>query len=138
MHVELFLQQGNQFLEFDSARLAEVEDVEFGLVVMHRGDDAVDDVVNISVIATRGAVAENRNWFALADQFGELVNCEIGALSWSVDGEESKANAAQSVEMRISVTEKFARALCRRIRRNWLANWIVFAERYVGVDTVNR
>jgi hypothetical protein len=37
------------------------------VVVINSGDDAIDDVVNVSVVAARRAVAEDRDWFARAD-----------------------------------------------------------------------
>ena len=97
----------------DSPRL---KTVVVALVVIDGGHDAVDDVVDVGVIAARGAVAEDGDWFTLADQFREFVNREIRALPWSIDCEKPQAHAAQSVEMRISVTKKFAGAFGCSVR----------------------
>src|SRR6185369_14933455 len=137
-HVELFLQQRNSLVQFDCSRFAEVEHFVIALVVIDRRHDAVDYVVDVGVIATCGAVAENRDWFTLGYEFGEFVNREIRALAWSIDCEKSKTDAAQSVEMRISMAEKFARAFRGGVGRDGLAYRIVFAERYLGVDSIDR
>src|SRR5215207_1287341 len=90
--------------------------------------DSVDDVVDVGVIATRGAVAEDGNRLALADQFCEFVNREVRALSWTIDGEKTEAYAAQTVEMRVSVTEEFAGGFGCSVRRDRLADRVILAE----------
>src|SRR5690349_19016603 len=96
-HVELFLEQRDQFVEFDGSRLAEVEDVVVAVVVVNGCCDAVDNVVDVGVIATRGAVTKDWYWFLLGDQVGEFMNCQVRTLSWSIDREKAQAHAAETI-----------------------------------------
>jgi hypothetical protein len=56
------------------------------------------------------------------------VDREIGMLSWPIDGEKPQADTAQPVQMRIRMTKKLAGAFGCSVRRDWLADRIVFAE----------
>src|ERR1043165_3356545 len=138
VYAELLFQERDQFVELDRARLAEIDDFVASLVVADDGHDAVDDVVDVSVIATRTAVAEDGDWLTCSDQLCEFVNREVRTLSWSIDGEKAQADTAQPVEMRVSVTQQFAGAFRRCVWRDGLANRIVFAEWYLRVDSVDR
>ena len=58
---KLHFDQSDQFPQLDRARFAEINDFVVTLVVVNRRANAGDDVINVSVIAARGAVAKNRN-----------------------------------------------------------------------------
>ena len=63
VRVEFFFEEGNQLVELDGALFAEVEDVVVAVVVVDGGNDAVDDVVDVGVIAACSSVAEDWDWF---------------------------------------------------------------------------
>src|SRR6185369_5532993 len=97
-HIELFLEQCDQFAELDGSRLAKIENVVVAVVVVNGCYHAVNDVVDVGVIAPRAAVTEDGYRFALCDQLREFMNGKVGALSWSIDREKAQAHAAQTVK----------------------------------------
>ena len=106
-------------------------------VVINRVANALNNIVNESVIAPGRAVAENLNRHAVRYQLREFMNRQIGTLTRSVDGEKSEANGSDVVEMRVCMTQKFARRFGRRVRRNRVENFIVLAERNFFVVAVD-
>src|SRR5215213_5125922 len=135
--VECFFQKRDQFPQLDGLRLAEVEDFVVARVVINRGAHARDDVVYVGVVAPRRAVAEDGDGAARVNQFGELVNRQVGPLARAVDREEAQAHAPHAVEVRVGVAQKLARRLRHRVGRDGLADRVLFAERYFRVDAVN-
>ena len=75
------------------------------------GDDALVDVVDVGVVAARGAVAELLDGPAFPDGFGEAVDGEVGALPRTIDGEEAQVDGAQAVEVRVVRAELFGSEL---------------------------
>ena len=63
---------------------------------------------------------------------------QVGPLPRAVDGEEAQADHAHSIKMAVDVTRRFAGDLGRGIRRDRLADEIVFAKRHSRVDAIDR
>src|SRR5271157_265254 len=91
-------QRANQGVEIDRMRVAEIKHIVLA-VVMERRNHPLNRIGVEGVIASARAIAEHRNWFALGDQSGELVNGEVGPLARSIHREEAQANRANVIEM---------------------------------------
>src|SRR5258708_40017333 len=61
MLIEFLFQQGDQFAQFDGARLTEIDHFKITLIIIYCGPDTGDYVVDKSVIAPRCAITKNRN-----------------------------------------------------------------------------
>src|SRR6476620_5722940 len=107
-------------------------------VVIDRGADALDDVVDVGVIAAGRSVAKNLNRLALGDQAGELMYRKVRPLPCSVDREKSQADSADVEEVRISMAQQFACGLRGSIWRDRLIYPVVFGKRHLGINAVNR
>jgi hypothetical protein len=91
-----------------------------GALVGEAGGDALEDVVDVGVIAARAAVAELVDRLAGVDGFGERMDGEIGPLARTIDGEETQVDRAQAIEVRVVRAELFAGELGgRRKARSW-------------------
>ena len=128
----------DQILELDRFAFAQIENVEQRPVVFERGHRALNDVVDVSVIAARGAVAELVDRLAGMNAFGELMNGQIGTLARAVNREVTQRDDAHPVKMRISRTKKFAGDLGRGVRTDRLREMQVFRERNRFRNAVNR
>src|SRR6266496_3795897 len=104
---------------------------------MNGGKHSANDVVDVSVVASRAPVAKHWNRPALTYQAGEFMDREVWSLPRTVDGKKAQADAAQAVEMRVGMTEKFAGCLRCCVWRDRLSNRIVFTERDLCIDAVN-
>src|SRR5436853_3277528 len=113
---ERVFHDGNQFAQFNRARLAQIDDFVIALVVIDRRTNAGDYIVDISIIPPRPSIAEYRNWFARGDQFRKLVNRQVGPLACAINGEEAQANDPQVVKMSVAVANQFTRGFRRRVR----------------------
>src|SRR5262249_32431244 len=107
--------------------IAEIEYFVAALIVQ-RGNDAVDDVVNIGVVSRAAAVAEDIDRFASVNRFTEAADGEIGPLSRAVHRKESEAYYRQTINMRIGVTDLFSGDLGGGVRRDWQIFVIVLAK----------
>src|SRR5205085_8072363 len=87
------------------------------LTLVHRGDDAVEDVVDPRVVARRAAVAEELDRLAREEVARELVDREVGPLARAVDREEAQARDVERVEVVRREELQLARPLRRRVRR---------------------
>ena len=88
---EALLDGGDEVVERRGLAFAEVEDVAERAVVGEAGAQALEDVVDVGVVAPRGAVAELVDRLAFPDRLGEGVDGEVGALARAIDGEEAQA-----------------------------------------------
>ena len=93
---------------------AEVEDLEARREV-ERANDAVDDVVDVGVVAPGRAGAVERHRLAARQQVGELGDRHLGPLRRAVDGEEAQAGRAQAVEVVVVEAEQLAGPLGRGV-----------------------
>src|SRR6202171_6646565 len=76
----------DQILELDGFAFAEIKNIEQRSVICERGHGSLNDVVDISVIAAGGAIAELVDWLAGVDFFCELGNGQVGGLTRGVNG----------------------------------------------------
>src|SRR6266850_966456 len=83
------LEQLDQPAQFYCLRLAQIENFipEFALRASH---NTLENIADVSVIASRRTVAENRDVFPGADQGCKLTNGEVRPLAWTVNREEPK------------------------------------------------
>src|SRR5882762_3751198 len=95
-------QELDQAGEFHGFGFAKVKDfiAEF---LLGAGDDAGEDVGDVSIIASGRAIAEDRNGLAGLDEGGEFTNGEIRPLARTIDSEEAKDNDIKVVDMMINV-----------------------------------
>src|ERR1700687_211525 len=94
--VQFPLKQRNQLPQINRARLAEINDFVVTIRVIDRCAHAGDDVINVGVVTTRQAIAENRDRFSRADQTSEFVDGEIGSLPRAIYREKAQADAADA------------------------------------------
>src|SRR6185436_9651044 len=138
LRAQLFLDERNQFAQFDSPRLAEVDHFVVALFIVDGGAHASNDVVDKRIVTAGCAISKNWNRFVLANQAREFVNGEIGTLTWPVDCEEAQTDTAYAVKMCVRMAKQFAGGLGCCVGRDRLANRIVFTKRHFGVAAVDR
>ena len=68
-----------------------------------------DDVVDVGVVSSGGAVAVDRDRFAVHDQAGELMDGQVRALPGAVDGEEPQGDGGHLVQVGEGVAQRLAR-----------------------------
>src|ERR1700704_458527 len=105
----------DQILELNCFAFAQIKNIKQWSVICECGHGALNDVVDISVIAAGGAITELVDRLAGVDFFCELVNGQIGALARAVNGEITQRDDAQFVKMRIGRTKEFGGELGRSI-----------------------
>ena len=79
-----------------------------GLAVADSADNALDDVGDVGIVATRRSVAEDRDGTAGVDQRSELCDGQIGAIAGPEGGEESQTRDGQAVEVMEGMGQQFA------------------------------
>ena len=95
--VQGLLEQLDELFETGGVRAAEVDDVPRQLWEIAGGEDALDDVVDVRVVAAGAAVAEERDRLLRQHLARELVDGEVGPLAGAVDGEEAQRRDFQPV-----------------------------------------
>src|SRR5205823_13415736 len=90
----------DQILQLNRLALAQIENVEHRSLVLQRRHRSLNDVVDVSVIATRASVAELVDRVARVSFFCELMDREIRSLSRAVNGEVTQRNDPQRSEER--------------------------------------
>src|SRR5262249_27455884 len=130
------LKQLDQMIDRDGLRLTKIDDLERRRVVSDRGQNALQNVVNVGEIAFRRAVTENRNGASAVDQPREFVNRQVGALARAVDREEPQTDDLHSVKMAVSMRQQLARGLRRGVRRNRRERGVFF-ERWARPSSVD-
>ena len=101
------------------------------------GENAVQRVGNIGVVALARSVAVHPDRPSPGDQIGELVNRQIRALARSVHREKPQADDAQRIQMREGMGQQLAGSLTRGVRRDRLDRRLRLGEgrrRRVTVD----
>src|SRR6185312_47242 len=83
--IKFLFKERDQFSQFNRARLAEVEDLKITFRIINRRARARDDVINVCVVASGGAVAKNRDGLSLADQSSEFMYRQIRPLPSAVN-----------------------------------------------------
>src|ERR1700716_2069583 len=91
----------DQILELNGFAFAKIKNIEQRSAICKCSHGALNNVVDISVIAAGGANTELVDRLAGVDFFCELVNGQIGALARAVNGEITQRDDAQFVKMRI-------------------------------------
>ena len=134
---QLRLDRCNQFTQFNGFAFAQVKNVERGPFVFQRRHRSIDDVVHISVIAPRGAVAKLVDRLAGVDFSRELMDRQIRALTCPVDREITQRDHSDLVKMRVSRAEKFARDLRGRIRADRFLQAKILGERNRLANSIN-
>src|SRR5688572_5482750 len=106
----LLADRGDELGQRNRARLPEVVD-RIAARAVERAHDAVDDVVDVGVVAPRRAVAEERDRLARQALLREHVDRHLRALARTVDSEEAQARDRRAVEMVVREAQELARAL---------------------------
>src|SRR5205807_181747 len=99
---ERVLDGRDQIFQLNRFAFAEVEDVEQRPAIFQRAHRSLDDVVDVSVIAARGAVTELIDRLASMNFFCELMNRQVGPLARPVDGEVAQSDNTHLIKMRKS------------------------------------
>src|SRR5205807_3092266 len=99
---------------------------------------ALNNVVDISVIAAGGAVAKLVDWCAGVNLSGELMDREIGPLARAINREISQGDDAEFVEMRKGRTKKLAGNFRGGIRAQRLSELFFFRKRDFLGGTIHR
>ena len=118
-------------------RFAQIENFKPELL-LRGGDDAVNRVGDVGVIARHAAIAEDGNRFAGVDERREFANGQIGPLALAIDGEQAEHRHVHAVNMMINVAERFAGELARGIGRDGGKNRVALAEWHLGVYAIDR
>ncbi len=132
-----FLDAGNELSQRVGGRAAEVDDFEIRGGVTACGHDALNDVVDVGVIASGTAIAVLIDRLAGHDVAGELGDGEVRPLAWAVDGEKAQADAADAVEVRVVRAELFARQLGGGVGGNRPLDQVVFGKRDFFIHPIN-
>src|SRR6185437_12358588 len=106
----------NQIFELNRVALAEIEDVEKGPVILKRRHCTLDNVVNVSVVASRRAVAELVDRLARVNASRELMDCQIWSLPRTVNSKVAQCDDLHLIKMRVCRTKKFASDFCCGVR----------------------
>ena len=115
---ECLFDRGDQVFQLNRFTLAQIENVKHRVIVFKSGHRPLDDVVDVSVVAARRAVAKLIDRFVRMNFSGELMDREIGTLPRSVNGEVAQRDDSNFVEMRVSRAEKLTTDFRSRIGLN--------------------
>src|SRR6266513_712734 len=91
--------RNNQVFKLNGLALAKIENVEEGTLILKRSHRSLNHVIDVSVIATRGAVAELIDGLAGVNAPGELMDRQIRTLPRTIHGEVPKRHHPQLVKM---------------------------------------
>ena len=137
-HAGGFLDAGDELGKRVGRRAAEVDDFERGGGVTACGHDALNDVVDVGVIASGTAIAVLVDRLAGHDVAAELRDGEVRPLAWAVDREKAQADAADAVKVRIVGAELLARQLGGGVGGNGPLDQVVFGERDFFIHAIDR
>ena len=98
----------DQILQRHGFAFPEIKDVPPRAVVIQRRDRALNNVVNVSVIALSRAIAELIDRLVGQNLASELMNRQIGTLPRSVNRKETQRHHPHLVEVRKRRTKEFA------------------------------
>ncbi len=128
----------DQIFQLYRFAFAKIENVEKRSVVIERRRHALNDVVDVGVIATCRAVTELIDRLARANFLRELVNRQIRPLPRAVDRKETQRDDAHLIKVRVGRAEQFPGNFTRRIGTDCLRDVHLFGERHLFRDAVNR
>src|SRR5436189_486032 len=128
----------DQVFQLDRLALTQIKDIEERAFVLKRGNRSLNDIINESVITSRGAVAKLFDWLAGINAPGELMNRQVRPLPRTVHSEVTERYYAEPVKMRVSRAEKLAGNLRRGIRAQCLSQVLILRKGYGFRSTVDR
>src|SRR5271165_2732484 len=99
---------------------------------LNGANDAVDDIVDISVVAASAPITKHGHRITAIDEPRELGNSEIGAVSGAICREDSQASHRQAVQVMESVGQEFAGFLGRGVGTDWMIDRVGFTKRGGG------
>src|SRR5262249_3574826 len=117
---------------------AEIKDIIQRTVVIERSHRALNDIIDICVIAPRGAISKSINGLAGVNATGELMNRQIWTLPWAINREISQRDDAHLVKMRVGRAKKFACDFCRAVRAERLDETLVLGKWHRLRSSVHR
>src|ERR1700730_14153486 len=103
-----FFDRNDQVFQLDCLALTQIKDIEERAFVLKRGHRSLNYINNLSIVASRCAVAKLFDWLASINAPGELMNRQVRPLPRTVYGEVTERHYAQPVKMRVSRAEKLA------------------------------
>src|SRR5439155_5971241 len=98
----------NQVLQLNRLALAEIKHIVERATVIQHGHRALNDVIDVGVIAPRATISKLIDRLAGVNAPGELMNCQIGTLPRAVNSEIPQSDNPYLVKVRIRRTKKFA------------------------------
>mmetsp|Transcript_36131 Transcript_36131/g.108125 ORF Transcript_36131/g.108125 Transcript_36131/m.108125 type:complete len:444 (+) Transcript_36131:288-1619(+) len=124
---DVLLHDANEFLQGRSGSLAEVEDL-VRVAAVDRPHHAVDDIVDVGVIAAAGPVPELLNFDAAGDSVDELEGGHVGTSPGTVHREETERRHVQFVQVVVRVREELARLLGGGVRTDGIVDVLGLGE----------
>ena len=98
----------NEIFQLNRLTLTEIKDVIKWAIVIERGHRALNDVIDVGVIALRAAISKLIDRLAGVNAPGELMNRQIRTLPWAVNSEIPQRYDPHLVKVRIRRAKKFA------------------------------
>src|SRR5262249_31685909 len=97
----------NEIFQLNRLILAKIKDVIHWAIVIECRHRALDNIIDVGVIAPRGAIPKLIDRLPGVNAPGELMNRQIGALSWSVNSEIPQRYDPNVVKVRVSRAKEF-------------------------------
>ena len=98
----------NEIFQLNRLTLTEIKDVIKRAIVIERGHRALNDVIDVGVIALRASISKLIDRLAGVNAPGELMNRQIGTLPRAVNSEIPQRYDPHLVKVRIRRAKKFA------------------------------
>ena len=118
----------DEIFQLNRLILAEIKDVVHWAIIIECGHGALYDIINVSVIAPRAAIAKLIDRLPGVNASGELMNRQIGALPRSVNSEIPQSYDPHLVKVRIRRAKKFAPNFCSAIRTECLGEMFLLGK----------
>jgi hypothetical protein len=118
----------NEIFQLNRLTLAEIKDVIHWAIVIERGHRALNDIINVGVIAPRAAISKLIDRLPGVNAPGELMNRQIGPLPRTVNSEIPQRYDPHLVKVRVRRAKKFAGNFCRAIRTECLGQMLVLGK----------
>jgi hypothetical protein len=141
LFAEGFFNGSDQGSECRRLILTEIEDFEERPLPLDKRQgtqDPLNDIVDVGVVATRGAIAELPDRTAILNGISKAVNGEIGALSRPIDGEKTEGDDPESIEIHKITAELLSGNLGSGIRGECLEKWQILPERNGLRESIDR
>mmetsp|Transcript_22249 Transcript_22249/g.48332 ORF Transcript_22249/g.48332 Transcript_22249/m.48332 type:complete len:332 (-) Transcript_22249:222-1217(-) len=104
---------------------------------VNRPNNAIDNVINVSVIPARAAISKLLQFQSARDTVNELEGRHVRPATRSIYGEETQSRHIQFVEVMVSVSQQLARLLGSSIRRYRIVNTFILAEERILGSTID-